>query len=153
VQTAAEIIALLGLEPLPREGGRYRETHRGARAPSGRAASTAIYYLLQAGEVSWIHRLPCDEVWHFYLGDPVELLLLGPPPAAVVHRLGPDLATGQRPQVVVPAGTWQTARLQRGGRFALMGTTVAPGFESTDFEPGSPELLRPAYPAFSSWFD
>jgi len=152
VPTAAEIVALLGLEPLPREGGWYRETHRGRPLPSGRSASTTIYYLLGEGETSRPHRLPWDEVWHFYLGDPVELLLLGPPPAGAVHRLGPDLSAGQRPQLLVPAMTWQTARLAQGGRFALMGTTVAPGFEFEDFEAGPDEILRDGYPGFADWF-
>ena len=149
---ALNIIGRLGLAPLEREGGWYRETHRGSRLSSGRASSTAIYYLLRGGEVSRVHRLPCDEVWHFYFGDLVELLVLESPPTVTVHRLGHDLPSGQRPQAVVPAGSWQSARLLPGGRFALMGTTVAPGFESTDFEPGDPVELLSRFPSCGDWF-
>ena len=150
MQTAAEIIALLGLQPLPEEGGWYAETYRGRTLPGGRAASTAIYYLLEASQVSRLHRLPNDEVWHFYTGDPVELLVLGPPPSGSVHLLGADLAAGQRPQALVPAGHWQGARLKSGGRFALMGTTVAPGFEFEDFESGDRACLAEAFPHFEA---
>lgn len=149
---AREIIGRLGLTPLEPEGGWYRETYRGAPTSSGRCTSTAIYYLLCDTEVSRVHRLPNDEVWHFYLGDPVELLILGSPPAGSLYVLGRDLASGQRPQVLVPAGAWQSARLSAGGRFALMGTTVAPGYEATDFDPGEPRALSACYPQYAGWF-
>src|SRR5579884_2951557 len=115
--TVAEILTILQLQPLPREGGFYRETYRSARqwpsaalAPtyrSTRAASTAIYYLLTPQTFSALHRLPTDEVFHFYLGDPVEMLQLGPGPEGRLVTLGTDLHAGQQPQVVVPAGVWQ----------------------------------------------
>ena len=154
------IARLLGLVPLPGEGGHYRETYRAplvipasalpAAYGGPRAASTAIYYLLSPGTCSVLHRLPGDEVYHFYLGDPVELLQLHPGGTAVVTLLGPDLAAGMRPQAVVPAGVWQGSRLVAGGRFALLGTTMAPGFEFADFEPGRREALAAEFPAFAT---
>lgn len=147
---AQAIIQRLGLEPLRPEGGWYRETHRGPRDASGRSASTAIYYLLGAGEVSRVHRLPQDEVWHFYGGDPVELLVLEPGGDGRLILLGRDLSAGQAPQGVVPGGAWQGARLAGAGRWALMGTTVAPGFELGDFDAGDAEALAREFP---SWRD
>src|SRR5580698_273663 len=123
---ARAMIAALGLTA-HREGGFFRETFRAplvVGAPQGaRAASTAIYFLLQAGEFSALHRVRSDEVWHHYDGDPVELYLLREDGAHGVVRLGPDLARGERPQVVVPAGIWQAA-IPVGSRFALCGCTV-----------------------------
>lgn len=129
--TAEEVVRLLGLVPHP-EGGFYGETFR-APAPAGeRGASTAIYYLLPEGEVSAWHRVvDADEVWHYYAGGPLELTLSdGRERSAVI--LGPDLAAGQRPQAVVPAGVWQTARAL--GEWTLVGCTVAPGFQFASFE-------------------
>lgn len=143
---AQAIIDRLGLEPLQPEGGWYKETFRGRRDASGRSASTAIYYLLRAGEVSRLHRLPQDEVWHFYAGDPVELLLLEPGGEGRLTRLGGDLVAGQAPQVSVPGGVWQGARLAGTGRWALMGTTVAPGFEADDFEAADAAALADEFP-------
>ena len=136
---ADHVRRLLGLEPLPVEGGWFAETYRSRW-------STAIYYLLTPGTFSAMHRLPSDEVYHFYAGDPVTLLLLGPGEDATTVTLGTDLAAGQRPQVVVPAGTWQGSLLEPGGRFALMGTTMAPGFEPGDIEMGTRATLAEAYP-------
>jgi predicted cupin superfamily sugar epimerase len=158
--TAEQLIRLLGLRPLPREGGWYRETYRAglelpaaALAPryrAARAAGTAIYYLLTAGTCSALHRLPGDEVFHFYLGDPVEMLQLDPTSGrGRVATLGPNLASGQEPQVVVPGGVWQGSALRPGGAFALLGTTMAPGFDFTDYEAGDPERLSAAFPAFA----
>ena len=129
--TAEEVVRLLGLVPHP-EGGFYRETFR-APAPAGeRGASTAIYYLLPAGEVSAWHRVvDADEVWHHYAGGPLELTLADGRERSAV-RLGSDLAAGQRPQTVVPAGVWQTARAL--GDWVLVGCTVAPGFQFASFE-------------------
>lgn len=127
---ADDIIQLLDLAPHP-EGGHYRETFRdgpvaGPRA-SGRAHSTAIYFLLKAGEVSRWHRIDAAEVWHYYSGAPLELRIEGQ-----VHILGPDLAAGQRPQLVVPPGAWQAARSL--GDYTLAGCTVAPGFDFAFYE-------------------
>ena len=143
---AEELVKRLGLAPHP-EGGYYRETWRSPQRVDGhaagvRVASTAIYFLLPAGTFSALHRVSSDEVWHHYDGDPVDLHLLDE--AAGAHEvvcLGRDVAGGQLPQHVVPAGVWQAA-VPRGERFALCGCTVAPGFEFDDFEmPSRTELL------------
>lgn len=126
---ADDLVRLLGLEPHP-EGGFFRETFRDAHT-GGRAHSTAIYYLLRVGERSRWHRVDAAEVWHFYAGDPLELLLEDGG-AVSTHRLGTDVARGERPQAIVPAHVWQSARPL--GRFALVGCTVAPGFEFSGFE-------------------
>jgi predicted cupin superfamily sugar epimerase len=123
--TAEEIIEALSLQPHP-EGGLYRETFRDYAGPDGRARSTAIYYLLRAGEVARWHRIDAAEVWHWYAGDALELSLLG---SGTISRvlLGPKLSEGQRPQIVVQARGWQSARPL--GSYVLCGCTVAPGFE------------------------
>lgn len=155
-RTAEEVIQLLGLEPLPGEGGFYAETYRsphplpGAALPDGyggaRSLATAIYYLLTPASFSSLHRLPGDEVYHFYLGDAVEMLRLHGDGRGEVIRLGADLAAGERPQVVVPGGVWQGARLVEGGRWALLGTTMAPGFEFEDFTPADAAALAREHP-------
>lgn len=118
--TAAEIVALLGLEPHP-EGGWYRQTFKDE-------ASTAIYFLLEAGQESRWHRVHgSSEIWHFHAGAPLLLSLPGEE-----IRLGPDLAAGERPQGVVPAGEWQKARSL--GDWTLVGCTVSPGFDFANFE-------------------
>lgn len=154
--SAAQIIEELGLEPHPEEGGFFRETYRSAgeipaEALSGeysgtRSHSTAIYYLLTPESMSEMHLLPTDEVFHFYLGDPVEQLLLRPDGSSELVVLGPDLAAGQRVQHVVPGGVWQGARLAPGGAWALMGCTVAPGFDYADYTSGNRAELSRAYP-------
>jgi len=147
--SAEDLIRLLGLEPLEPEGGFFRETHRAAGP--GRAVSTAIYYLLTPESRSRLHRLPQDEIFHFYLGDPVEQLVLRPDGTGEVRVLGPDVGAGMRPQALVPGGWWQGARLRPGGAFALMGTTVAPGFEPADFEAGEGGRLEGEYPQYREW--
>jgi predicted cupin superfamily sugar epimerase len=145
--TADDVIRLLELVPHPSEGGYFRETYRSAGrfAPGPpfageRSHSTAIYYLLTDETFSEMHRLPGDEIFHFYLGDPVEMLELHPNGSTSVTALGPSL--GQEVlQHVVPGGTWQGARLVRGGRWALLGTTMAPGFAYEDYESGTDDLL------------
>lgn len=129
--TAGEVVRLLALEPHP-EGGFYRETFRAPAEPGRRAASTAIYYLLREGEVSAWHRVDADEVWHWYAGAPLDLTLSEGGRDRSAVRLGPDLVAGERPQAVVPAGVWQTARSL--GAWTLMGCTVAPAFEFSGFE-------------------
>lgn len=129
--TADEIVRLLGLQPHP-EGGHFRETFRDAAGPAGRAASTAIYYLLRAGEVSHWHRVDAAEVWHFYAGAPLELKLSGDGRGETIHQLGPNLAAGERPQLIVPLGCWQAARSL--GAWTLVGCTVAPAFDFSGFE-------------------
>jgi len=127
--TAAEIIALLQLERHP-EGGWYRQTFRDD-VPNGRAHSTAIYYLLEAGDSSAWHRVDSAEMWHWYAGSPLELKV-----DRQVLVLGSDLGTGQRPQGLVPPGAWQSARSL--GDWTLVGCTVAPGFEFEHFELAPP---------------
>lgn len=140
------LIEALGLSPHP-EGGYFREVYRSETQvvhPAGaglRAASTAIYFLLPAGEFSALHRVSSDEVWHHYGGDPVELHVIDERGQHAVSLLGRDLGAGERPLVAIPAGRWQAAR-PRGERYALCGCTVAPGFDFRDFEmPERDELL------------
>lgn len=157
--TADKIKKLLQLETLPHEGGFFNETYRSALdiprevvggAYSGaRSASTAIYYLLTETCISRMHRLPGDELFHFYLGDPVRMLQIHPDGSHEEIVLGQDLAAGMRPQVVVPGGTWQGARVIDGGRFALLGATMAPGFDFDDYEHGQRSALAAAYPALA----
>lgn len=134
---AAQIIKLLNLRPHP-EGGWYGETFR-AEAPEGdRPSSTAIYYLLEADQVSAWHRVDADEAWHHYAGAPL-VLTLSPPDGVGAKSLylGSDLMAGQRPQAVVPAGWWQAAESL--GAFSLVGCTVAPGFDFAGFELAPPD--------------
>ncbi|MGE0205496.1 MAG: cupin domain-containing protein [Hyphomicrobiaceae bacterium] len=131
---AADVITVLGLEPHP-EGGHYRETFRDSSRP-GRAASTAILYLLKAGEVSHWHRVDAAEVWHWHAGAPLELSQSPAAGHVTRQRLGGNVLAGETPQVVVPAGTWQSARSC--GAWTLVGCTVAPGFEFTGFELAPP---------------
>lgn len=154
----AELIEALKLAPLPVEGGLYRQTYVGdesiprgglpARYSTDKPFSTAIYYLLtdEPDSFSALHRLPTDEIYHFYLGDPVEQLLLLPDGASERVVLGHDLLSGQRVQHVAPRGVWQGSRLIAGGRFALLGTTMAPGFSDHDYEGGEREALIERYP-------
>jgi predicted cupin superfamily sugar epimerase len=128
----------LGLEPLPNEGGLFRRTHIDAH-------SSAIYYLLLAPDFSALHRLGATEVYHWYGGSPLRLLLLGPDGRVEEPVLGPDLAAGQRPQLVVPAGTWQGS--SPGGEWSLVGTTTAPPFDWTHFELGDRAELTARFPA------
>ncbi len=129
---AATVVQLLGLRPHP-EGGWFRETFRDAAGDGGRAASTAIFYLLQAGQVSAWHRVvDAVEVWHYYAGGPLELRLAEPDGPVRTQVLGPGIAAGQTPQVVVRANGWQSARPL--GAWTLVGCTVAPGFEFDSFE-------------------
>lgn len=129
--TAEEVIRLLDLQPHP-EGGHYRETFRDDRGDGARAVSTAIYFLLAAGEVSHWHRVDAVELWHWHAGAPLALSMAPPSGCSVEIRVGPDLAGGERPQGVVPAGYWQSARSL--GAWTLVGCTVAPGFLFDKFE-------------------
>jgi predicted cupin superfamily sugar epimerase len=157
--TADELIRRLNLQPHPKEGGFFRETYRAADVwpaaglPSGyvgdRRGSTAIYYLLTPATFSALHRLQSDEVFHFYLGSPVRMLHLMPDGTGRSVVLGPDVMRGQEVQVVVPRGTWQGSLLEPGGDFALLGCTVAPGFEYVDYESGQRKALLAQYPAFA----
>jgi hypothetical protein len=136
--TAAGIVAQLGLKPHP-EGGHYRETFRDpAATKDGRAASTAIYFLLRRGERSHWHRVDAVEVWHHYAGAPLVLEMAESAQGPVRRmKLGDDLAAGERPQGVVPAGHWQAAESL--GAWTLVGCTVAPGFAFASFEMAPPD--------------
>jgi hypothetical protein len=154
--TAQEVIDRLRLELHVAEGGYFRETYRSPlrhmaqSLPSEyggeRNASTAIYYFLTPDTFSAIHRVKSDEVFHFYAGDAVEMLQLRQDGSAAVVTIGSDLAAGHTPQVVVRAGVWQGCRLVPGGRWALMGCTVAPGFDYADFEAATRDDLMRGYP-------
>jgi predicted cupin superfamily sugar epimerase len=133
--SAEEVVRLLGLQPHP-EGGFYRETFRAAAPDGVRAASTAIYYLLRESDVSAWHRTDADEIWHHYAGGPLELTLSADGRESASLRIGADLAAGERPQGVVPANVWQSARAL--GGWVLVGCTVAPGFEFAGFEMAPP---------------
>ena len=128
--SAADVITLLGLQPHP-EGGWYKETFRDQG--EGRAASTAIFYLLEQGQQSAWHRVnDASEVWHHYAGAPLRLSMAPPDGLEQTRLLGPDLLAGQSPQLVVPTGWWQAAEPM--GAWTLCGCTVAPGFEFAAFE-------------------
>jgi predicted cupin superfamily sugar epimerase len=130
--TAAEVIALLQLQPHP-EGGHYRETFRDSPLPGTiRAASTAIYFLLREGEASHWHRVDAVEIWHWHAGASLQLQIAAPDSPPSITTLGPDLAAGEHPHAIVPAGHWQSARSL--GAWTLVGCTVAPGFEFAGFE-------------------
>ena len=156
---ADDIIKLLRLEPLDREGGFYRETYR-SREKIPRSAlpsvyrsdkhfGTAIYYLVTSDTFSALHRVHGDEVFHFYLGDPVIMLQLYPEDGGRKIVLGNDIARGQNLQYAVPGGVWQGLCLMEGGRFALLGTTMVPGFDYEDFELGDREQLAKLFPLYA----
>jgi predicted cupin superfamily sugar epimerase len=152
------LIQSLGLKPHP-EGGFYAETFRSelpVQAHGGsRAASTAIYFLLRAQDISAFHRVRSDEVWHHYAGDALELLLLDASGTLQRLRLGSDFARGERPQAVAPADVLQAARVLPGGAhgFALCGCTVAPGFEFADFELPERRTLQARFPTHGPLFE
>jgi predicted cupin superfamily sugar epimerase len=156
--TAKQLIEHLNLKPLPVEGGYFRQTYRAEetvsqaalppRYRSDKALSTAIYYLLTSDPDSFsaMHTLPTEEVFHFYLGDPVEMLLLYPKGRSQRVILGQDILHDQQVQFVVPRGAWQGSRVIPGGRWALLGTTMAPGFDEQDYAGGDRDELIRLYP-------
>ena len=146
-------------EPLPEEGGLFVQTYKSAeeldpanlpaRYQQKRPFGTAILYLLtdHSNSFSAMHRLLTDEIYHFYLGDPIEMLQLYPDGSHRQVIIGNDILGGQEVQYVAPQGVWQGSRLKEGGSYALIGTTMAPGFEWGDFELGNPSDLIRQYPA------
>jgi uncharacterized protein len=155
--TADDVIRVLDLKPLPEEGGYFRETYRsdkvnapatifGLKSNDSRVISTAIYYLVRPESFSALHRIQSDEVFHFYGGDPVEMIQIDEAGKLTRYVLGSDIFNGESPQVVVRRGTWQALKLKEGGAWALMGTTVSPGFEFVDFEVGSREEMLKLFP-------
>ena len=148
--TATEIKSLLRLEPHPVEGGYFRRTYTAAGtvklARGPRALGSAIYYLLEQGTFSELHLLESDEIFHFYYGDPVQMLQLFPSGGSALLTLGADLAAGQLVQVVVPAGVWQGTRLLGDGKVALLGCTVTPEFNYADYRSAPAEELIARWP-------
>ena len=134
---ASDIIELLGLEPLPDEGGHFTETWRDEH-------SSAIYYVVRSGDFSAMHRQDGPELWHHYAGAAVEMLLLATDGSIATPTLGDDLGRGQRPCVAVPAGTWLGAATT--GDWSLVGTTMAPPFKQEDYELGDGAELIARYP-------
>jgi len=156
-RSAEDVIRLLDLKPLPEEGGYYRETFRalkveaparafGIQSVMPRTASTAIYYLVTPESFSALHRVASDEVFHFYAGDPIEIIQIDSAGRISKTIMGNDIFVGHTPQVIVKKHVWQGLRILPGGSWALMGTTVAPGFEFEDFVIGPREQLIQAYP-------
>jgi predicted cupin superfamily sugar epimerase len=159
--TANEVKEILGLAPHPREGGSFVRTYESGemlpaaafadeRYPGPHHTGTAIYYFLEPGTFSEMHRLKSDEIFHFYAGDPVEMLQLHDDGSGTVIRIGNRLALGERPQLVVPRGVWQGSYLAPGGAWALLGCTVSPGFEFEDYEFATREDLTAGWPAFTA---
>lgn len=153
--TEKELIELLRLEPLPGEGGFYRQTYRAKgvipetvlpQHQGPRAFGTAIYYLVTREGFSALHLVPQDEVFHFYLGDPVEMLQITNSGETNRVLIGPDLRANQSPQVVAPGNVWQGTRLIEGGKWALLGCTVCPGFEFADFKMKTREEFIKLFP-------
>ena len=158
--TADEVKKILGLMPHPREGGFYIRTYESGeripasafaegRYPSARFTGTAIYYLLEPHTFSEMHRLRSDEIFHFYAGDPVEMLQLHPGGHGEIIRIGNRLDQGERPQVLAPRNVWQGSHLVPGGAWALLGCTVSPGFEFEDYETGTRAALCAEWPSFT----
>ena len=151
--TAKEVIDLLGLEPLEIEGGMFRcmyvNRHKIGEAP----ATQAIYYLLTENTFSHLHRLTSDEVWHFYMGDPVELCSLNEDGSTTITVLGTDLEAGMRPQYVVIEGTWRGARLVKGGKWALLGTQMCPCYTEGCYSHGDREELIKKYPEAKEYIE
>lgn len=155
--TAEDLIKKFNMKLLPGEGGYYAETHRASHLlsepslPEGyssdRSLSTAIYYMLTPDTKSLLHCLPTEEIFHFYLGDPVLMLHLYPDGSTKQIILGRDLNNAQSVQVLVPKNVWQGSYLLEGGQFAFMGTTMSPGFDFSDNEIGKKDDLIKLYPS------
>lgn len=152
---ADQIIKALQLQPHI-EGGYYRETYRSneeieesaldKRYSGGRSVSTCIYFMLTANTFSTMHRVKSDEIYHFYCGSPLELLILRPDGTSETVIIGPDPLAGHHPQFVIQRGWWQGSRVQPPGEFGLIGATVAPGFDFSDFEIGQRDDLIAGWP-------
>ena len=137
--TKEQIIKKLGLEPLADEGGYFRLMYRSPHA-------SAIYYLVSPNDFSALHRLKGDEIFHFYAGDPVEMVQISDAGVLKKISIGSDIMNGQEPQVIAPAGVWQGTRLQDGGKWALLGTTMAPRYDVSEFELGDRGKLLREFP-------
>lgn len=154
--TSDQLISHLNLKPLKIEGGYYYESYRSdefikkeglpERYTKDKQFGTAIYFLLTSDQKGIMHKVLSDELFHFYLGDPVQMLLLYPNGNSNIVFLGNNILAGQRIQMTVPGGVWQGTRLVDGGEFALMGTTVSPAFDFEDFEAGNRKDLIQQFP-------
>jgi predicted cupin superfamily sugar epimerase len=143
------LVDLFGMSALPVEGTFFVSTYRSAAdTDAGGPVGTAMLGLYSADppSTSLFHRLAFDEVWHFHLGDPIRLVLLHPDGSSSEVVLGTDVFAGQQVQAVIPAGTWQAGELMPGGRWALFGCTMAPGFTGTCFEGGTVSRLSASHP-------
>jgi predicted cupin superfamily sugar epimerase len=151
---AMQVIAKLGLMPLPREGGFYRLVWISSeRLASGRAAGSAIYFFITPEEFSGLHRLRAEELWLFHAGDSVEHVQIDPRNGALVRtRLGPGVTTGDVPQLVVPSGVWQGARIAPRGHhgWALLGCSLSPAWDEAEFELGDRDRLAREFPAHAT---
>ncbi|MDQ3051097.1 MAG: cupin domain-containing protein [Bacteroidota bacterium] len=153
---AEKYIAMLELQPHP-EGGWYREVYRSADQhqvvgidfPSGRNFCTSIYFMITQGNFSAFHRIKSDETWHFYAGDPLEVIELDAAGNIKKILIGSDPGSGNFFQYTVPAGTWFASRVSNSGEFSLVGCTVAPGFDFRDFEIADRKLLLEEFPVHS----
>ena len=149
---ATQLRRLLAMKPHPKEGGYFVETYRSAAVieqeayPGKRSLCTAIYYMLTATSFSALHKVTGDEMFHFYAGDPVEMLQLFPDGSSGLVTLGSEPLHGMKFQHLVPGGVWQGARLVKGGQYALLGTTMAPGFDFEDYATGDRQELIARYP-------
>lgn len=151
--TPEEMIALLGLEPLEQEGGMYKQTWFSSRKDGDVPYVQAIYYLLTERSFSHMHRLTSEEVYHFYMGDPVELCELKADGTSEIVTLGNDLRGGEQLQYAVAEGSWQGSRVKPGGKWALMSTMMCPCFSPGCYEHGNAEELKEQYPAASGYID
>ena len=141
-----QIIEKLGLIPLEPEGGMYSRTYTTQETVNGRPMGSAIYYMLRGNAYSHLHMLDADEVYHFYIGDPVELTQIDGQGNCFKTILGSDIENGQQVQCVVPKNVWQGLRLVKGGEFALMGTTMSPGYTDNFYIHADPEEIKERYP-------
>ncbi len=147
--TADQLRQLWQMTTMPQEDVLFTPTYESpGRGPDGKPLSTAMLAMVtdEPGSFSDMHRLPTDEIWHFYLGDPIDLLLLHPDGSDELITLGTDVLAGQRVQFTVPSGTWMGARLHPGGEYGVYGNTMAPGFVPSDFEPGDVTELSRRWP-------
>ncbi len=159
---AQTLIERFGLVAHP-EGGYYRESYRSdglipqsalpGQFTGDRHYSTAIYFLLEKGQYSHLHRIRSDEIWHFYLGGPLRLAMIHPDGRTEEIILGQDVGAGQRLQYAVPAGVWFGATPCAEADFSFVGCTVAPGFDFADFEMGTKPGLTQAYPDAANWIE
>lgn len=145
INSVQAFIDAFDLQPHP-EGGWYRETYRGEADNAGRAVSTGIYFLLTSENISKFHRIDADEMWHFYAGDPLTVHMIDPSGNYSTHEIGNDMSAGQVFQAIVPKGVWFGASVEKLGGYALVGCTVAPGFEFDAFELAERDALLSEYP-------